>query len=245
MNNRAAKSPINPADSVLRTVTYRIVKKGRKWFEGVSPGRGFKAQIEINAASSGFKIGETRTFTATSEKKNGMGGVVTQLFPVTKAQQGHIIANLDRISRHMEIKKLLSHVQEYAKHGAVHHDAVGKLADLGIEPSRHARVYPGECTRLEVLLDLADTKKLEKDIKIGLNRIKDAVKRFWPRRTADNIQAAMEKLADKGLNVDRFRTKFEKLRESYEKKFVYATDPPPPDPCEDTFKQTGSDQRPG
>jgi len=225
LSSHTAKNPTNPADRVLHTVTYKIVKKGRKWFEGVSPGREFKAQIEINAASSGFKVGETHTFIATSEKKNAMGGPVIQLSPVTKAQQGHIIANLDRISRHMEIKKLLSYVEEYAKHGAVHHDAVGKLADLGIEPSRHARVYPGECTRLEALLDLADTKRLERDIKIGLNRIKDAVKRFWPRKMAGHVEDAIGKLSNKGLDVSRYLARFEKLKAAYGKHFVYESDP--------------------
>ena len=245
MSNQAAINQATPAEKVLHTVTYKIVKKGRKWFEGVSPGRGFKAQIEINAASSGFKVGETHTFTATSERKNGMGGVVTQLFPVTKAQQGHIIANLDRISRHMEIKKLLSYVEEYAKHGAVHHDAVGKLADLGIEPSKHARVYPGESARLEALLDLADTKRLEKDIKIGLNRIKDAVKRFWPKRTAGKVEDVIGRLSDKGLDVSRYLAKLERLRKGYETKFVYVTNPPPLNPEEDTFERTGNDRCPG
>lgn len=225
MSNQATTNQTTPADKVLRTVTYKIVKKGRKWFEGVSPGRGFRAQIEINAASQNFKVGETHTFTATSERKNSMGGPVTQLFPVTKAQQGHIMANLDMIARHMEIRKLLSHVEEYAKHGAVHQDAVGKLADLGIEPSRHASVYPGECARLEALLDLADTKRLEKDIKIGLNRIKDAVKRFWPERTAGHVEEAIGKLSGKGLDVSRYLAKLEKLKAAYGKHFVYASDP--------------------
>lgn len=226
MNNQAAAvSQAVTADKVLRTVTYKIVKKGRKWFEGVNPGRGFRAQIEINAASQNFKIGETRTFTATLERKQGIGGPVTQLFPVTKAQQGHIMANIDMIARHMEIKKLLSHVEEYAKHGAVHQDAVGKLADLGIEPSRHARVYPGEAARLEALLDLADTKKLEKDIKIGLNRMKDAVKRFWPQRTAERVEDAIGTLSGKGLDVSRHLAKFEKLKAAYGKHFVYESNP--------------------
>jgi len=225
LNNQATTNQTATADNVLRTVTYKIVKKGRKWFEGVSPGRGFRAQVEINAASQNFKVGETYTFTVTLERKQGIGGPVTQLFPVTKAQQGHIMANLDMISRHMEIKKLLSHVEEYAKHGAIHHDAVGKLADLGIEPSRHARVYPGECARLEALLDLADTKRLEKDIRMGLNRIKDAVKRFWPQRTADRVGDAIDKLSGKGLDVSRHLAKLEKLKAAYGKHFVYESNP--------------------
>lgn len=219
--------------SILHTVTYRIVRKGRRWFEAVSPDREFRALIEINAASKDFRVGVVYTFTATSERKRGIGGAIMRLYPVTKAREAEILADIDAISRRGEIDKLLSRIEGHARKGFIHNGAVDKLADLGVVPSRHASEYPVECAKLCMLIDMADTKRLQNEIKRSLRTIKNSIGRLWHRHSEERVLDAIGKLSDKGLDTSRFNAKLDNLKREFEKRFVYMSTAAGEEPRED------------
>jgi hypothetical protein len=65
----------------MEIVRYRILKKGRKWFEGEVPGKGWKAKILVNSVSKDFKVGEVITFPAEVKVRKGVFGARVEVFP--------------------------------------------------------------------------------------------------------------------------------------------------------------------
>jgi len=66
----------------MKKVTYEIVKRGRKWFEGVVPGKGWKAKIEINDVSKNWQVGETVTFFAEVDFQQNRYGTTVKVYPL-------------------------------------------------------------------------------------------------------------------------------------------------------------------
>ena len=67
----------------MEVVRYRILKKGRKWFEGEVPEKGWKAKILINPASENFEVGEVVSFPAEVKIEKNRFGTKVEVYPKT------------------------------------------------------------------------------------------------------------------------------------------------------------------
>lgn len=74
-----------------------------------------------------------------------------------------------------------------------------------------------------MLMDMADTRRFQNEIKRSLRIIKNNINRFWHRHSEERVLDAIGKLSDKGLDTRRFNAKLDNLKREFEKRFVYTT----------------------
>ncbi|MDK2794420.1 MAG: hypothetical protein PWP75_1049 [Caldanaerobacter sp.] len=70
----------------MKKLTYKIVKKGRKWFEGKTE-KGYKAKIEINEVSKNWEVDKTYTFGGRIEVEEFRGHKKWKVYPVCTAEE--------------------------------------------------------------------------------------------------------------------------------------------------------------
>ena len=68
-------------------LAYRIVKKGRKWLEGIHIFGATAIQIEINDASRGWEVGQVYVFAGETKKEFSKYGTKVQIFPDCEASR--------------------------------------------------------------------------------------------------------------------------------------------------------------
>jgi len=129
--------------SAPREVTYTITKVGRKWLEGKQSGKPYTNQIEINDASSGWKIGDTVTFMARTEFTSGRYGTTVQVFPMTAEAVASERAATENARNLAEIRRQLDFIEDSASRGQRYANGVDKVMALGIA------AFPAEKARLD------------------------------------------------------------------------------------------------
>jgi len=70
-----------------KLLAYRIVKKGRKWLEGIHIFGETAIQIEINEASRDWEVGRTYVFAGETKKEASRYGTKVQIFPDCEASR--------------------------------------------------------------------------------------------------------------------------------------------------------------
>ena len=88
---------------MVKKVTYKILKKGRKWFEGETP-EGYKAKIEINEISRDWEVGKSYTFTADVVFEKNKFGTKVFVYPKDerKAQLETLMEEFERWKGYFE-----------------------------------------------------------------------------------------------------------------------------------------------
>ena len=118
----------------VKSVKYKIYKKGRKWLEGKEIDSNGKEKyylnkIELNSASSDFEVGETYTFNADIQWEQTKYGSTVKVFPVSKSQL-EIKSNNDN---KQEIEKWLEYIKNAVKEGYLYTKGVDRVYYLGIK----------------------------------------------------------------------------------------------------------------
>jgi len=133
-----------PKDTKL--VTYEIKKIGRKWIEGVVPGRSFVNKIQINDTTKDFQVGKTYSFNASVKVDTNKYGTSVEVYPISDVQLSSKIdyeQKQKETFNQKEIEKWLGWIEEKVKEGYLYKNGVEKVNSLGIAK------YPALQTRLD------------------------------------------------------------------------------------------------
>lgn len=115
--------------SDIKTVTYKILKKGRKWLEGHVPGKDYLNKIEINEVSKEYVVGETYTFEAKLVWNQSKYGSSLEVYPLTSQEK----EENKNIEKREKILKWLGYVKEKAyKEGYLYKNGYQTVRELGI-----------------------------------------------------------------------------------------------------------------
>lgn len=118
---------LKPKD--LKKVTYKILKIGRKWIEGIEPGKSYKNKIERNDATKNFKEGETYTFNAEVKWEYSKYGTSVTVFPATDE-----VKEVNQTARNrQEIIKWLGYIENSLKEGRLYQNGLDKVKSYGIQ----------------------------------------------------------------------------------------------------------------
>lgn len=191
-----------PAGAQMKQVTYKIVKKGRKWFEAVVPGKGYKAQIEINPASEHFKEGEEITFNAGVVMESSKYGTSVKIYPVTEKEVKDK-KNLE------EIKRWLGYVEEKAPTGYLYEKGVQTLTSLGIKD------HPELNERLIRAKKIAEITQLKGQARTSLGYIKDNISKYWYQNGETKVNSAIASLEKHGIDASNYKKELDDFRQKY------------------------------
>ncbi|MGE3551171.1 MAG: hypothetical protein AB7I29_14880 [Geobacter sp.] len=199
-----------PEGTPVKQVTYKITKVGRKWIEGTVPGKGWKAQIEINSATSHMEIGKEYTFTAGVATEFGKYGTSTKVYPLSQENHAQAIQQTKTAERLKEINKWLGYVEEKAKkEGYVYTNGTAKLRELGI--ASHPELYE----RMKAAVSLAETKQLHSEANRALGYIEQNIKQYWYNNGEAKLISIMKLMRQAGIDTSQYDTRLKGLKEQY------------------------------
>lgn len=123
-----------------KLLAYRIVKKGRKWLEGIHIFGETAIQIELNDASRAWEVGSTYVFAGETKKEFSKYGTKVQVFPDCESARQRRIEEeriAEKAKAAKEIERWLGFVEEKAPTGYWYEKGEAKLAEYGV--SRHGQ----------------------------------------------------------------------------------------------------------
>lgn len=119
--------------------SYKIIKKGRKWFQAEEAEKGFKAQIEINELSKDWIEGQVIQFEGRFEKQISGGYTKVYIYPCTQEQKEEHKEAVAREKEQKEIEKWLGYVEKNATE-YVYQNGVEKLRGMNLNNKQKARL---------------------------------------------------------------------------------------------------------
>ena len=176
--------------------TYKIIKKGRKWYEGTVPESGYKAKIEINDLSKGWKVGETVQFEGRMKIQESYGFKKYFLFPCTKEDREKEIED-------KKIEKWLKYVEKTTTH----------IYKRGVEELGGFELNESQKNRLEKAIEVATKNKCMEKINDHFYYLRtSASKGKWYEKGEDKIKENLKKIKEFGIDIKEYEDKLEKIR---------------------------------
>lgn len=204
-----------PAGTPIKTVTYKITKVGRKWMEAIVPGKGYKAQIEINANAAGFELGKEYTFLAGVHAESTKYGTTFKIYPVSQDDKKQANEQQAAAKNTEEIKKWLGYVEDKAtREGYVYSNGVAKLKELGI--SNHPELHE----KMKVAVASAEQKELKTEINRAFGYIETNLKDYWYGNGEIKVNGIIKQMQQKGMDTTGYTDKLAALKEQYKAKEV-------------------------
>lgn len=119
----------------VKQVTYKILKRGRKWYTGQSLDTGYENQIAMGEME--FEVGGTYTFNARIVKETSSHGTKVQVYPLTNEQKEDAEREQRKQMLLKECKKCLGYCKDnytYYESGfdTLHRD-MEELKNLGVD----------------------------------------------------------------------------------------------------------------
>lgn len=164
----------------LQTLSYKIIKIGRKWIEARESNRGYGAKIIINDVSKDWNIGETRTFDGILKFETTKYGTSVTITPVSEIDK----KQFEKKKNIPKIEQWLGYVEQKANDGYVYENGISKLDSLNVSE------YPEYQKRLQDAIQLAQKVKYDRQ------KSKDEYrkKRDSERRAEDEINKSRGKI---------------------------------------------------
>jgi hypothetical protein len=198
--------PAMPSGTQIKKVTYKIVKRGRKWFDAVDPGKGYKAQVEINQYSESFEEGKEYTFIAGVHFESSRYGTSVKIYPLDDKAASEVMQAQKEQKAIPEIQRWLGYVEEKAKEGYLYSKGAETLISLGIEK------YPEFNERFQAAKKLVAVNGAKNTITNNLAYIRDNLSKYWYAKGENNVLESLKRLKDTGVDTSEYEMKLEDLR---------------------------------
>ncbi len=186
---------------------YKIVKKGRKWFQAEEAEKGYKAQIEINDISKDWIEGQIVEFEGKYKKQTSGGYTKVYIYPCTPEQKEQHKEVVAREREQKEIEKYLSYVEKNAKE-YVYWNGVEKLRSMNLNDEQKER--------LKAAIQEGIINKTKKKLKDYFRYIKNAiVEGHWYSNGESVIKEGISTLQKYGIDTKEYEGKLEELKAEY------------------------------
>lgn len=183
--------------------SYKIIKKGRKWFEAASTDKGYKAKIEINDTSKDWTEGQEVAFEGTIDKKTSGGFTHTYVFPCSLEQK-----KSDENSK--EVEKWLGYVEKNAGE-YVYTKGVTELKKLELNDEQKARL---ETAIVKGTISYSTSKICD-----YFGYIKNSISEGrWYEKGEEVIKEHVTSLEKVGYDTTTYKSKLEELKNSFVEK---------------------------
>lgn len=170
----------------MKKYVFQILKKGRKWFEGVNQ-KGYKAKIEINEISNGWQEGQTVEFWGREEVEKSRFGTSIKIYPIPEEEA-------TRVAEEEKIKKAKSEYERWK--GYIENNVIeGRLYEKGIEKIK----------------ELAQLLGNEQETEEYIKEVKERVTRIKMQRKYNTIMSYLEK----PLSLQNFYKNYSELRHEF------------------------------
>jgi hypothetical protein len=118
---------------------YKIIKKGRKWFQAETVDNNkYKAQIEINEISKDWAIDSIVEFDGKFEKKESYGHTKVFIYPCSAEQKQEQIKQAKEAKEQQEINKWLGYVENKTEY--VYWNGVNELKKFNLNDEQKKRL---------------------------------------------------------------------------------------------------------
>jgi hypothetical protein len=173
--------------------TYKITKKGRKWFQAEKVDGGYKAQIEINDTSKEWEVNSIVEFDGKFEKKVNYGHTKVFIYPCTEEQK-------EQEKEQKEIEKWLTYVENQTEY--VYTNGVNNLEKYNLNQEQKIR--------LNKAIEIATINKNNQYVYYIEENIKNGK---WYQKGEDTILKNCETYK---INVSEYKEKIAELKKTYE-----------------------------
>ena len=187
---------------------YKILKKGRKWFQAEKTEGGYKAQIEINELSKNWEVGKEVEFEGKFDKQVSYGHTKVFIYPCTSEEKQEIIEEAKREKEQQEIERWLGYVEN--KTDRVYYNGVEKLNKMNLNKEQKKR--------LDKAVEVATINQASSKIFDHVYYIKKSISENnrWYQNGEDTILKNIETLEKYNVDTAEFKETLKNLRKLYE-----------------------------
>jgi hypothetical protein len=186
---------------------YKIMKKGRKWFEGVTTEKGYKAQIEINECSKDWAVGDVVEFEGKMERKTSGGYTKVYVFPCSAEQKKEQDELAKQKKEQAEIEKWLGYVEEHSG-SYVYQNGVNTLRSMDLNDEQKAR--------LNTAVKTGTINQLKNKTKDYIGYIKEKIgEGRWYSNGEVTVNDNIDKLEKLNIDVTGYKAELKNLKDSF------------------------------
>ncbi len=184
-----------------RKLRYEILKKGRKWFEGKVPDKGWRAKIEINEISKDWEIGKVVEFYGKLDVQSSKYGTKVFVYPVSIQEVEKAMVE----EKKRKYRELRGELESYVDKDWYPSKKAEELLKLAEELNRKEETQKF----IEMLRNsVAHTKALKK-----YNQVLDRALNLRERDKVSYFDELMEKMKSLANQYEDIKKDFEKREE--------------------------------
>ena len=189
---------------------YQILKVGRKWYEAVSSDeKKYKAQIEINEFSQGWKVGQVVEFLGNIERKYSGGFAKTYIYPKDTETIKQFQEQQALQKEQQEIERWLGYVENETQY--VYRKGVDTLEKMNLSEDQKGR--------LDAAVKLGTINSAKKKIRDYFGYIENALlEKRWYQNGEDTILSQIKVLEKLNEDTSKYNNQLQELKNSYKNK---------------------------